>query len=115
MGKVPWAPPPAGALLTSSQGDSSVLKLKAKLNQEHKPTTSTEANLSGWQRWWPGDECAKHVAHLSLCLRLSGGVAKSNSPIPTSRVRVTTQVSQSISTSVDSALQRSVAPTPRVN
>lgn len=47
LGKVPWAPPPAGALLTSSQGESSVLKLKAKLNQEYKPTSSTEANL-----WW---------------------------------------------------------------
>lgn len=47
LGKVPWAPSPAGALLTSSQGESSVLKLKAKLNQEYKPTSSTEANL-----WW---------------------------------------------------------------
>lgn len=45
MGKVHWAPLSARALLTSSQGDSSVLKLKAKLNQEHKPTRSTEASL----------------------------------------------------------------------
>lgn len=39
MGKVLWAPPQAGALLTSSQGESSVLKLKAKLKQEqgHPP------------------------------------------------------------------------------
>ena len=52
MGKLLWAPPRAGALLSSSQGDSSVLKLKAKLNQERKPTQGTEAIFSSRWRWW---------------------------------------------------------------
>lgn len=69
MGKLLWAPPRAGALLSSSQGDSSVLKLKAKLNQERKPTQGTEAIFSSRWRWWrSSDKCAGPVAHLSLCL-----------------------------------------------
>lgn len=45
-GEVLLALPPAGALLTSSQGDSSVLKLKAKLNQE-QTHTQHRGHLSG--------------------------------------------------------------------
>lgn len=115
MGKVPWAPPPVGALLMSSQGDSSVLKLKAKLNQQHKPTTGTEATLSSQRQWWQGgDECAELVTHLALSPGSFEGVATSESPIPTSRVRLTTQAAQQdISSSVAPPVRAKWPPLPR--
>lgn len=58
------------------------------------------------QSMWPTCPCVS---------RLSGGVATSESPIPTSRLRLTTQASQDIFSSVDPALQSSVAPTLKVN
>lgn len=89
MGKVPCALPPAAALLAGSQGDSSVLKLKAKLNQERKPHMAQRpSSLAGGGGGWVVTRAQDMRPTCPSVSRLSGGVVESESPIPSSRVRL---------------------------